>query len=124
MGFKIVGDNVDKIVKASFQRHEIKSQSLHASFHCYAVRDRVPTDSFSDLTPVTCVPDPAQLLPSLEDLECVRLFFCHGKSCAYTFKTVIMYYDILHRIIVQHMDQFKPQAKEIIWHIPIFKGNG
>lgn len=70
-GFKIVGDNVDKNVKASFQRHEIKSQSLHY-FHCYAVRDRVPTDSFSDLTPVTCVPDPAQLLPSLEDLECVR----------------------------------------------------
>ena len=70
-GFKIVGDNVDKNVKASFQRHEIKSQSLHY-FHCYAVRDRVSTDSFSDLTPVTCVPDPAQLLPSLEDLECVR----------------------------------------------------
>ena len=62
---------------------------------------------------MTCVPD----LPSLEDLDVLDkkcLFFCRGKSCAYTFKTVI----ILHRIIVQHMDQFKPQAKEIIWHIP------
>ena len=78
----------------------------------------MPTGSFSDLTPVTYVPVPAQLLPSLEYLECVRQEICQYKSCAYTLKTVIMYYDILHRIIVQQMDQFKPQAKEIIWHIP------
>ena len=36
-GFKIVGDNVDKNVRPTFQR---SNQSLH-HFHSYAVKDRV-----------------------------------------------------------------------------------
>ena len=40
-GYKLVGDNVDKNVKPSLQRYEMRSQSLH-QFHSFAVRDRVP----------------------------------------------------------------------------------
>ncbi len=69
--YKIVGDNVDKNVKPSLQRHEMKGQSLH-HFHCYGVKDRVPASRLSDLKPVDCTPDPTKLLPSLEDVECVK----------------------------------------------------
>lgn len=46
-GFKIVGDNVDKNVRPSFQRQEHQTRSLH-HFHAYAVRDRVSCSSLSD----------------------------------------------------------------------------
>ena len=39
-GYKFVGDNIDKNVKPSLQRQELRRQSLHY-FHGCAVRDRV-----------------------------------------------------------------------------------
>lgn len=60
---KLVGDNLDKNVKPSLQRHESKSQSLHY-FHSYAVKDRVPAASLPDELPVPCTPDPEKLLHS------------------------------------------------------------
>ena len=70
-GRKMVGDNADTNVKASLQRHENKGQSMH-HFLCYAVKDRVPTLSLSDLPPAACNPDPDKLLPSTEDVECIK----------------------------------------------------
>ena len=39
-GFKIVGDNVDKDIRPSFQRIDYRTRSLHY-FHAYAMLDRV-----------------------------------------------------------------------------------
>ncbi len=46
-GFKIVGDNIDKNVRPSFQRLTHQTKSLHF-FHSYAVKDRVNLSSASD----------------------------------------------------------------------------
>lgn len=46
-GFKIVGDNIDKNFRPTYQRHDNKTISLHA-FHMYAVKDRVDWSSLSD----------------------------------------------------------------------------
>lgn len=67
-GYKFVGDNVDKNIKPSLQRHEIQGQSLHY-FHTYAMKDRVNLASLSDSSPVTCTPDPNILVPSAEDVS-------------------------------------------------------
>ena len=40
-GYKFVGDNVDKNVRPSRERAEMKPQFLHY-FHSFAVKDRVP----------------------------------------------------------------------------------
>ena len=70
-GYKLVGDNVDKNVKPSFQRLEMRGQSLH-HFHFYGVKDRVPAVFLSDVTPLRCLPESDKLLPSLDDLESVK----------------------------------------------------
>ena len=43
-GFAIVGYNIDKNVRPSYQREDRKTQSLHY-FHSYAVKDRVDISS-------------------------------------------------------------------------------
>ena len=70
-GYKLVGDKVDKNVKPSFQRLEMRGQSLH-HFHFYGEKDRVPAVFLSDVTPVRCLPESDKLLPSLDDLESVK----------------------------------------------------
>lgn len=47
-GFKIVGDNVDKNVRPSFQRLTHQTKSLH-HFQSYAVKDRVDWSQASDV---------------------------------------------------------------------------
>ena len=49
-GFKIVGDNIDKNVRPSFQRVDHQTQSLH-HFHSIAVRDRIDLSAFSNSVP-------------------------------------------------------------------------
>ena len=58
-------------MRPSLQRDENRGQSLH-HFHAYGVKDRVPTASLSDLAPAACTPDPDTLLPSPEDVECLK----------------------------------------------------
>ena len=43
-GFKIVGDNIDKNFRRSFQRVDFQTQS----FHCYAVLDRIDLSGYTD----------------------------------------------------------------------------
>lgn len=51
-GFKIVGDNIDKTVHASFQRsNDLTQRSLH-HFHAFAVRDRIDFSDLSDSQPL------------------------------------------------------------------------
>ena len=66
-GFKFVGDNIDKNIRPTFQRHHIQGQSLHY-FHGLAVQDRVCLHEMSDAIPSpSVVPTPSQLLPSKSD---------------------------------------------------------
>jgi len=66
---------VDKKVKPSSQRDENRGKSLH-HFHAYGVKDRVPIGSLSDVTPASCIPDPNRLLPSPEDVKCLKEETC------------------------------------------------
>lgn len=72
-GFKIVGDNWDKTVHASFQRSDDnRARSLH-HFHLYAVKDRVDWSSLSDSQPP--LPeniDFGSLLPSQSDIAAIK----------------------------------------------------
>ena len=64
-GYKFVGDNVDKNIKPSYQRHEIRGQSLH-HFQGYAVRDRLDLSHLSNQRPSFSMPDPSILYPLLQ----------------------------------------------------------
>ena len=60
-GYKLVGDNIDKNFRRSFQRHDKKTISMHA-FHMYAVKDRVDFSSHSDIAPAAAHVDVTKLL--------------------------------------------------------------
>ena len=66
-GFRIVGDNVDKNIRPSFQRCDRQTKSLHY-FHSFAVKDRVDFQTLSDATPINPPIDSSKLLPSSEDI--------------------------------------------------------
>lgn len=72
-GFVIVGDNVDKNVRRSFQRVDYQTQSLHY-FNAYAVLDRVDFSGLSDEVPCTVV-DPKSILPTLDDVNTLEKDF-------------------------------------------------
>ena len=72
-GFKMVGDNVDKLFKSSFQRIDRAKQSLHY-FHAYAVLDRVDFSGLSD-SPKHMMIDVNTLLPNADDLEMMKTNF-------------------------------------------------
>ena len=71
MGFKIVGDNIDKNLRRSFQRSDRTTISLHY-FHACAVKDRIDFSSFSNLRPTHVVIDPAVLLPNAADVASIK----------------------------------------------------
>ena len=71
LGYKLVGDNIDKGVKARFMRVEKHcGQSLHY-FHFCAIQNRIDFGNYSDVLPHTCLDSPniraLCLLPSDED---------------------------------------------------------
>lgn len=71
--FKIVGDNVDKVVKRSFERISSPSAEMHY-FHCYAVLDRIDLSGMSDSASFgsCCIPE---LLPTSEDIVTIKHHF-------------------------------------------------
>lgn len=69
-GFRLVGDNVDKNVRPSFQRIDRRTQSLHY-FNAYAVMDRVDLTGFFD-EPIATAVFPKSLLPHTEDVAAVK----------------------------------------------------
>ena len=60
-GFKILGDNVDKHIRPSFQQVNNHTISLHY-FHSYAVADRVNFSSLSDVRPQSVSVDTSTFL--------------------------------------------------------------
>ena len=67
-GYVIVGDNIDKNVRPSFQRHDHTTQSLHY-FHSYAVLDRINVTDLLDDLPSSIDISPEKILPSADDVE-------------------------------------------------------
>ena len=70
-GYRLVGDNIGKGVKARFMRNQKhRDQSLHY-FHSFAVKNRVDHTDYPDVYPDTCLDQPKRraktLLPSKED---------------------------------------------------------
>ena len=73
-GFKIVGDNIDKNIRPSFQRINHQTVSLHY-FHSCAVSDRINLSSLSDVAPSEVLLNPASFLPNAMDLDAVKKEF-------------------------------------------------
>ena len=66
-GYKLVGDNLDKNVRPSFQRYDKKTNSLHY-FHYYAVLDHINLFSLSESVQSTQL-DLTQLLVKQDDIH-------------------------------------------------------
>ena len=70
-GFKLVGDNIDKNLRPSFQRLNKQTVSLHY-FHTYAVADRIDFSTLSDVVPESITVNPSTFLPDYNDLEALH----------------------------------------------------
>ncbi len=107
LGYKLIGDNIDKGVKTRFMRVEDHSnKSLHY-FHACAIENRVDLREYPDEHPQGCEDCPKhralRLLPSAEDDKELRLNIG----------------TIIGRILTQHMPYFKLTFEDIVkWHIP------
>lgn len=106
LGFKIVGDNIDKGLKARYMRSEgYHNRSLHY-FHSFAVQNRVDFSHLPDVFPDTCSDSPERtalaLLPSTDDDKALRrLFAIH-----------------ISRILSMHIPFFKTAFDDVVeWHI-------
>ena len=69
-GFKIIGDNIDKTIRPSFERIEHHSLSLHY-YHSYAALDRIDLSGISDMRSSGTF-DAKQLLPSTNDVQMLK----------------------------------------------------
>ena len=104
--FKLVGDNLDKSVKARYMRlGGSRNQSLHY-FHSFAVLYRVDFSGLPGVHPQLCLNNPSKraisLLPSTADDKALKeLFVTH-----------------VSRILVTHMPFFKLAFEDVVeWHI-------
>lgn len=104
--YQLCGDNIDKSVKQSHMRTDIKApQSIHY-FHYYAVADRIGFSGLSDQIIQTQQRDPAKsalsLLPTEEDDSSLRNNICV----------------LMSRIAYENMDFFKASFDGVIdWHL-------
>lgn len=105
-GFKIVGDNLDKSVKARYMRlGGSHNQSLHY-FHSFAVLDRIDFSSLPNIHPQQCLNSPEKralsLLPSSDDDKALKKLFVTHVS----------------RILTTHLPVFKLMFEDVTeWHI-------
>ena len=68
---KFIIDNVDKNVKPSFERTEIRGKSYH-HVHGYCVQDRIDTSMLCDRVPTYKKIDASVLLPSESDIATLK----------------------------------------------------
>ena len=66
-GYKIVGDNIDKNIRASFQRIVHQTKSVHY-FHTFAAKDRIEFSNLSESVPHDIKVNLTTLLPGSTDL--------------------------------------------------------
>ena len=72
-GFKVVGDNIDKTIKPSFERVHSNTVSMHY-YHSFALLDRVDLSGVSDLS-LSGIYDLTKLLPSHVEVELLKEHF-------------------------------------------------
>ena len=74
--FKLVGDNIDKLIRPRHMRLDNQNQSIHY-FHAYGVHDRIDLSNFSDETrvPLLASTDLTNLLPSPSDERALQTKF-------------------------------------------------
>lgn len=70
-GFKVVGDNIDKNIRRSYQCIDRTTRSLHY-FHMFAVKDRVDFSHLSNSRPTHVEVDIQVLLPSAKDFAAIK----------------------------------------------------
>lgn len=73
-GIKIVGDNVDKMVKTRYMRVDKQGKSLHY-FHAYAAQDRFDLTMPEEVPSTPDSPDLNELLPSNYDKSTMKNLF-------------------------------------------------
>ena len=106
LGFKLVGDNIDKTVRPRYIRIEnYSNKSLHY-FHSFAVQNRVDFNCLPDVAPVSCLNHPNEvakcLLPSTNHDRIMKDHFIVIISC----------------ILYSNMEFFKASFDGCIeWHI-------
>ncbi len=102
VGFRIVGDNIDKNIKPRDMRLDHQTQSLHY-FNSFALQDRIDLSPYSDsprrINPVEL--DPSVFLPSKEDYRILE-------------DTMTV---LISRVLVQYMPFFEEYASVTIQHI-------
>lgn len=124
-GFKIVGDNIDKNIRPSYQRCDRQTVSLHY-FHACAIRDRIDFSSLNNTRPTSVLIDPTDLLPKTADVDALKdefqilvsryytsSYMCHLFICYALFSLCFVY-----RILVQNINSLSSHKKTIEWHIP------
>ena len=124
LSYKLVGDNLDKNVRRSFQRMDRTTKSLHY-FHTYGVRDRVSIAGMS-FQPCQQFVSADLILPSSSDLNVLKRDFIILVSRCFNYIIHINTHFILAsmyclcsvRILVQHLKTFDNQRKDVVWHIP------
>uniref|UniRef100_A0A1X7VUI6 DUF6589 domain-containing protein n=1 Tax=Amphimedon queenslandica TaxID=400682 RepID=A0A1X7VUI6_AMPQE len=99
-GFKIVGDNIDKNIRPSYERLNSHTISLHY-FHSYAALDRIDLSGVSDAMKGSLI-NVSKLLPSKDDVSETKSHFSI----------------LISRILVQRMTEFISEAGTVVWHIP------
>ena len=67
VGYAVIGDNIDKNVRPSYQRQDRTTQSLHY-FHSYSLKNRINIFEMSDRRPSSIDISPTNILPSQLDI--------------------------------------------------------
>ena len=70
-GFKIVGDNIDKNIRPSYQRCHCQTASLYY-FHACAIGDRIDFSCLPNIQPTSVSIDPTDLLPKTADVDALK----------------------------------------------------
>lgn len=73
-GYKIVLDNFDRNIRASYQRIDRTTESFHC-VHFYAALDRIDFSGFSDMLPTQKQVDLNSLLPTAAEVDIVKEHF-------------------------------------------------
>lgn len=75
-GFKLVGDNVDRGTKATFQRAETHQNASFHYFHSYAVKDRIDLSMCSDVpSPIPVSVKAELLMPTSSEFTTIKKDF-------------------------------------------------
>ena len=101
-GVKIVGDNVDKHIKARYMRVDQQGQSLHY-FLAYATQDRFDLSMPEEAPTVPTDPDLSKLLPSDDDQLTTKQLFAIHIACILC-KYMPFFSEDFGDVIPEHID--------------------